>query len=197
MQTLPGEQVSSGSSTCPFSQELSANLIKYLLFPTLLSLVPGPGGGDQRAGDREWFTVNDHLPGAMESSQHPAGWVLSPVFAAGEMELRERKTLVSGHTASEPGSRVRGVRIVSLHPAPHPRAGEDVGRLGGDSRRPFLRWGCGWNTACPGGFSTITTACVCAALSLPLAHSALPNIPSGAYYYLHLTDEGWKLSEVK
>lgn len=45
------------------SRALSQSVIKYLPFPTLLSLVPGPGGGDQGAWDRELFAVNDNLPG--------------------------------------------------------------------------------------------------------------------------------------
>lgn len=45
------------------SGALSQSVIKYLPFRTLLSLVPGPGGGDQGAWNRELFTVNDHLPG--------------------------------------------------------------------------------------------------------------------------------------
>lgn len=50
------------------SGALSQSIIKYLLFPTLLSLVAGPGGGDQKAGDRELFIVNDHLLGVTSSS---------------------------------------------------------------------------------------------------------------------------------
>lgn len=45
------------------SEALSQSAIKYLLFPTQLSLVAGPGRGDQRTGDRELFIVNNHLLG--------------------------------------------------------------------------------------------------------------------------------------
>lgn len=45
------------------SEALSQSAIKYLLFPTQLSSVAGPGRGDHRAGDRELSVVNGHLRG--------------------------------------------------------------------------------------------------------------------------------------
>lgn len=50
------------------SGALGQSVIKYLQFPTLLISVPGPGG-DQTAGDRALFIVNDRLPGVTKSSQ--------------------------------------------------------------------------------------------------------------------------------
>lgn len=66
-------------------------------------------------GTREQETgtcaVNDHLRRAIESSQQPCSWSLSPVFAAREMRLREGRKLVPSRPASEPRSRVRCVLL--------------------------------------------------------------------------------------
>lgn len=78
-----------------------------------------------RLGARRWrrgrtrqqetgpFAVSDHLLRAVESSQQSCSWILSPVFAARDMRLREGKKLVPSHTASELRSRVRCVLLYS------------------------------------------------------------------------------------
>lgn len=196
MQTLLGEQVSSGSSTCPSHQELSANLLLNIYcFPLCSAWCQALDKGTREQGTGN-YTVNDHLPGAMESSQQPCSESLNPIFAAGEMRLRVGKTLVRGHTASEPRSRVSCVGICAPASYPPPQSQGGCGLTQTRLKEAIFEVGCGWNPACPGGHFT-TIACLCPALSLPLAHPALPNIPSGAYYYLHLTDEGWRLREVK
>lgn len=154
-------------------------------------------GGDWRGGHRELSMVNDPLPGTTESSQRPCKLSSQLFFCGWENEVQRGKILFLGHTGSEAGSGVRYVCTLPPGPTPHPPHSLMLRAWrGGGAERPSLRWGCRWNTARHCGFSTITTACVYPALSLPLAHSALRSIPTGAYYYLHLTDERWKLSEV-
>lgn len=126
----------------------SQRVIKYLLFPTLLSLVPGPGRGAREQGIRNCLQLMITYQVAQNSPNSPAGWVLGPISAAGERgEAQRGKMLVPYHTASEPASRVRCVPMFQASCTPPP-AGRMWAQLRGDSRRPFLRWGCGWNTAC-------------------------------------------------
>lgn len=113
-------------------------------------------------------------------SPKPCGLSFQLCFVLGENGVQREKPLAPGRTASSQDPQDRCVCasfLCILHPSPQP--GRMWARLGGGSGKPFSRWGCGWNTACPGGLSTITTACLYPALSLPLAHPTLPSVPRG------------------
>lgn len=99
-------------------------VIKYLLFPTLLSLVPGPGRGAREQGIRNCLQLMITYQVAQNSPNSPAGWVLSPISAAGERgEAQRGKMLVPYHTASESQHLESGVCPCSRHPVPHPQQG--------------------------------------------------------------------------
>lgn len=111
-QTLLREQVSSDSSTCPFSQELSANLLLNIYcFPLCSVWCQALEEETNKQGTGNCLQLMITYQVSRNPLGSPIGWILSPIFAAGEMRLRVGKILVPGHTANESGSRVR-------HPSP-------------------------------------------------------------------------------